>query len=332
MKINRKELLQKLEQVKSGLTNKEVIEQADSFVFHENRIYTYNDEISISVESPIDVNCSVKAKELLSILSKMKGDEIRITTSSSELIIKDGKARAGIKTESEISMPLDEVDIPEKWKKIPKNFMDGIKFCSISYSKDMSKPALTCLHINKEMMESCNGYSLTRFNLDSKLNKFLIPGDVCQHILKHNFDRIAVTKEWIHFKEKELIFSCRTFSTKYPKLDEFIKGKGSKVTLPNELPDILDKASVFSAKEFEQDNLVELSLSGKKLVIRSEGDKGWFEEKTIIKGKSDDYSFSINPNLLKQILKLEKCAVISDNKVLFKGKQFTHVISTIGSE
>jgi hypothetical protein len=71
--MKKTDLIKALEAVKPGLANKEMIEQSTSFAFMEDRVVTYNDEISISHPlKGIPIVGAIKADELYAFLSKVK--------------------------------------------------------------------------------------------------------------------------------------------------------------------------------------------------------------------------------------------------------------------
>ena len=61
MKINREELLNQLESVLPGLSTREIIEQSSCFVFMNKEVITYNDEISCSHKSRLDIEGAIVA-------------------------------------------------------------------------------------------------------------------------------------------------------------------------------------------------------------------------------------------------------------------------------
>ena len=93
MKINKAELQNALEKVKPGLAGKELIEQSTSFSFVNNRVVTYNDEISISHPvKGLEIKGAVKAQALYSFLGKVKKEEIDVEYEDNQIIIKTGRS------------------------------------------------------------------------------------------------------------------------------------------------------------------------------------------------------------------------------------------------
>ena len=149
--MNKTDLQNALEIVKPGLANKEMIEQSTSFAFIDGRVVTYNDEISLShpVEG-LEIEGAIQAEQLYKLLSKIKQDEIEVTTENAEIIFQAGKMKAGLTLQQEIKLPLDEISKPGKWKTLPDDFVKYIRMAMQVCSQDMSRPVLTCVHVNED--------------------------------------------------------------------------------------------------------------------------------------------------------------------------------------
>jgi len=72
MKVNREAFLQCLETVQPGLSTREVVEQASSFIFKEGEVFSFNDELFCRNKSTLNSSFqgAVKADKLLNLLRK----------------------------------------------------------------------------------------------------------------------------------------------------------------------------------------------------------------------------------------------------------------------
>lgn len=331
MKINKSNLQKALEIVKPGLASKELIEQATSFAFINGCVITYNDEISIS--HPVDgleLEGAIQAEKLYSILTKLKTDEIEVTINDKEIILQSGKSKIGLTLQSEIKLPLDE-DVSEvgKFKKLPANFLKYLKFAVGGSSKEQSQPILTCVNVTQEgEIISSDGFRVTICSLDSEMpvQSFLLPVRSVIDVIKLQPTRIAEGTGWIHFKTDEgTVISCRIFEDEYPDVSTHVQCKGSKLTFPSVVSEMIDRASVFAKRDFTIDELISVSIADKKLKISSDADCGWFEEETNIKYSDTPISFQIMPYLLKGILSEQSECTISSNKMKFEGEGWIYV-------
>lgn len=329
MKIETAKFLKALEIVKPGLANKELIEQSTSFCFLDGKIITYNDEISISYAiDDLNFNGAVNAVELYAFINKIKVKEFSLELIENEIVLKAGRAKAGLTLHNKITLPIEEVGEIEKWKKLPKDFIEGIKTVVRTCSTNAADAILACVHVNKTTLESSDNYRITNYTLDKKVpvKSFLILGDTCKHLVQLNPIEISKGKGWVHFRtEESAVISCRIMEDSYVDTSDFLEMKGTDIIFPNTIINVLERAGVFSKKASANDEEIQLELSKKKLQIKSRSDSGWFEEATKIEYTGKTIQFSIAPFVLKDILTETNKGIINNNKLMFEGENWKYV-------
>ena len=336
MKILKAELIEKLEAVKPGLSNKEIIEFADSFSFNGEHLITYND--FICVKCPLDSGFigTIKADAFYKIVKQIKPDKegfIEITEENNELHLKAKKAISGVPINREGSISLEELgQTPKKWSTLPDNFAEGIRLASFCASKDASNAKLTCLHIDKNMVESSDGLRAFRFTLDSEINQeFLLPAFISPVITQHQIQKYNLTKNWIHFKTKgDIILSCRMYQEQTFPDTSFLFDKGKdKVIFPEGIKESLERAIIFLPQAIEE-QVTQIQITKKSIQVSSQSEAGWFKEKNICKNEKE-VSFEINPFFLKDILKNTQSATIIEKNgfelLIFQTKTWQYAIS-----
>jgi hypothetical protein len=330
MNISKLKLQEALEKVKPGLADKASIEQATSFCFLNGRVVTYNDSISLS--SPVEgleLTGAIEAEHLYKFLSKIKKDELELEIKGNELILTTGKAKAGLTLQSEITLPLDEeLSKKGKWKDLPENFIKYLSFAVPSCSKELSKPVLTCVHVQGSTIEASDGYRITKCTLKDEMpvNTFLLPSTSALEVVKLQPTKISEGKGWVHFKtEEDTILSCRIFEGEFPEIDAHLVVEGVRLELPNTIDEVLDRAMVFAKRDKVLSESVDISLSKRKLKISAKSDEGWFEESVNIKYENEDVKFSITPYLLKGILSETQECVLGKNKLKFQGENWEYI-------
>ena len=336
VKTNRMELLSTLNSVKPGLSNREVVEQSTSFVFQSGQVITYNDEIAIHAPLPegFDLEGATPAKELLSILSRFKGEEVEIDLAENEIKLKCGRSRAGVRLEVTISLPLDELKIPKKWNKLPVDFIEGLKACIPSAARDMTYPILTTLHITPDYVESSDNNRITRFELSAGeiKNEMLLPVEAAIALTKiSGLEKFAVNDGWAHFTDDSgMIMSCRVSEGDYPNLDQHLEidAVGS-IELPGTIHEMLDRAGVFLSSAIDQDNAVRIEVTDKGLMtVRGEGEFGWYEEACRVKWSGKEgIAFSVHPAHLAAILETSKTVQVAEGRIAFSDLKFKHVVA-----
>lgn len=328
MKLNKDELKSALEVVKPGLASKEIIEQSTSFAFMDGRVVTYNDEISIShpVEG-LSIEGAVKAEELYKLLSKLKKDEIEMELTESEVILSSGRMRAGLVLMKEIKLPLEELgDMDGKWKKLPENFVEGLKFAIGSCSSDMSQAILTCVHITNDFMEASDSFRISIYFVKLPVKDVLLPAPSAKHLLGFTPTHILEGTSWVHFKNAAgTILSCRIFEDKFPNTAHIVNVEGESIQFPRTLTEILDRAVVFSKRDHFTDETITVVLGEKRIVISGSSDYGWFEESANIKYTGRAIEFKITPDLLSGILNQSSDCVLSKDRIMFTGENWKYV-------
>jgi DNA polymerase III sliding clamp (beta) subunit (PCNA family) len=329
MKINRKELLEVLTKIKPALADeKSAIEQGRYFIFDKNIIYTFNDEIAITQNFKSDISGAIEAKKFYELLQKIKSDEIDITVKDDkEVIIKNGKTKAGIKFDPEINIfPLDTKDL--EFNRLPRKFIDGIKFSVFSASKDIAKFPLNCLSINGKSIVSCDNFRLTNYNLDREIKEsFLIDAVSAVHLTNHDIIKYCVTDEWLHFRDKDNItISCRQVNGDFPDVSHLLDVEGDIIEFPEGLSESIMRAKIM------QDEMISIEIYEGKLTCKAKGESGWIEESSDIDYKGEGISFDVSPDFLKEVLALTRTGIVSENSLLFEDENFKHVLALLVNE
>ena len=328
MQLDRKELLNQLDQVRPGLHEGGKTPQADCFLFKDGFVHTYNDEVLIRHPSLIDVTGAVKGEPLYQLLSKLNSDSLIFNETDGAFQFTTKKSHASLNADAEIQSPAFQIELPEKWKKLPEGFIEGVKFCIFSASRDMSRPALTCIHVEEDAIESCDNFRLTRYMLKGSVEKSLLfPAASAVLLSKYAVTSYGLTEGWTHFKAGDFTLSCRSFSEKYPDLDPLLKVDGVKVTLPKDLLGTLNRAGIFTSTEFRQDCILQVSFTPGKLTVKSQNANGWYREQVAMKYSGEPLSFNVNPEFLKEMLPLLDHVMIGAKSLLMEGENFVHLVT-----
>jgi len=334
MRINREEFLKQLESVMPGLSPKEIIEQSSCFVFMDGMVHTYNDEISCSQSSLLKVEGAVPAIPFISILRKLEEDEldIRANEENSQLLVKGKHRRAGIRIDSKVLLPIEEVDKPKKWKPLPADFADAVAITQPCAGSNEAQFNMTCIHLTPDWIEACNNHQVTRYRIKMDISKStLIRKESLKHVLSLDMTEFSETKHWIHFRNPTgLVLSCRYFLEEYPSDDitEVLKVKGSKLVLPKGLREAIEKAEVFSSENVEA-NDVSVRIQSGKLRIKGQGVSGWFSESKKLEYDGKDLEFTIPSKLLSELVRQYNKCEVSENRLKVKGEKFIYV-TTLG--
>ncbi len=325
--MKRQELIDVLEKVGPGLASKEMIEQSTSFVFKEGRVITYNDEISVSHPLDIGIEGAVEAESLYKLLKKMRNKSIEFERKGNEIRILGKRSKIGLYVK-EIKLPIEEIRPEGKWKKLPDSFCDSIRFCLFSCLRGTTLPTLNCVHVCSDgRVESSDKIRITRFTGEKIPTKsFLIPLKNATELIKYDIKKVIDAKGWIHFKtDAGTIFSCRIYREDYPDVEKHLQVEGHEFTWKSNVASILEKAAVFSKRDHFLDESVTVLVEDGKMIIRGEGESGWYEEQISTKLK-DNISFKINPSFLVEIIGKTKKCIAGEKTLRFEGDGWEHVV------
>jgi len=339
MKINKKELLKKLEDTKPGLANKDIIEFTNAFSFTGKYITTFNDEISVFCPLKSDIKGTVIAKEFFTIVNKIAPDKdgnlvIEKSEECDELIITGKRVQAGILFDPEGALPLDEIKAEGTWNKLPDDFIKALQLCSFCVSNDQSILILNCIQIIDNCVISTNKFRAFKYKLNEKMTEnFLLPANYVSPLSNYQIKEYNITTDWIHFKTKDdVIISARIYpDDEYPDINFLFDPEGNEIiTFPEITLSALEKSVIFCDNVTQSESEIEVDVQKKKIVIKSQDKNiGWITEKIIHKNNTQ-VNFTINAFFLQDILnttKKGKFGKVGENNVLsFIGKNWNHVI------
>lgn len=334
MNINRERFLNNLEVVKAGLSPREFIEQSSCFCFEDGWVMTFNDEVACRKRikdldgEPITIQGAVPANALLSMLAMLPEPELQLSEPDDKRLQFKGKGRAFyLIKEAEIHLPIDRVDRPEEedWQKLNPAFIEAVGRVQDCVSKDESRFMLTCVHITPKFVEACDNLQMMRYAVKTGIKEdLLVRGTSILPITELQMTKFALTKSWIHFRNKTgLVFSCRRYSEDYPPLDEILDCKGHEVKIPNTLAEASDRAAVL-ALDKTGEPVIKVRLSNGMVRVIGEGPIGGYKEVRKIDYEGPSVEFYIAPRLLRYIAEKYKEAVINPKRLKAIGESWQY--------
>lgn len=329
VKTNREELLRTLESVAAGLATREVVEQSSCFVFQDDRVVTFNDELYAAAPCESGgITAAVSARQLLNVLRKLKEDVVDVSLAENgELVVAARGRRSGIRAEADIALPFDKIPEPDEWNKLDPDFGDAVQVVQACASKDDSSWVLTCVHIHPEYLEACDNFQMARFPIKTGITEqCLVRGVAIRHFVGLGMTEIGVSDAWLHARNPAgLTIACRRWvDEEYEDMAELLDVQGASATLPGGLAEAVNVAEVFSVDNVEDNNVL-IELKNGKLRLRGEGPAGWYEERKAVKYSGEPLSFLIAPRLLQSIVKQTNDCTIVPGRLRFDAGKFTYV-------
>lgn len=275
MNIDKSKMLEVLKQCLPGIERGSIlIEGSDAFLFANNRIYSFNKTVAVSV--PIDMENwigAVKAMDFFKLISKLNAPVISCEIDDSKLKLVAGRTKASIKLiESRVLEHIDSLELEsQEFVELPETFYEALRLCKISGNGTPYRG----IFISGKDIVSTDQSRINHYELESELPTVWIDDPSINELMKlAKASSMAVSAGWAHFKlENGAIFSTRIKDpSQYPKdiLVEKIQAiqchcELSALELPRKLPEALERVSVlaFDSKD--------ASSSPIKMVVNSEG-------------------------------------------------------------
>ncbi len=289
MILSKKDLLEKLKKAMPGIEAGNVVLQgADSFIFDNGYIYSYNDSIAVVIpfKGSEEMKGAVKAKELYQTISKMPQDEITLAVNEKSWMIKCGKAKAEFTLQSfDYKSRLDGIAPDGEWIDLDDSFITALGVCKMA----VNKTSLAGIYFNNDVVLSTDGFQINQFRFDKlKFPKFWISDNSATELLKFStFKKIQVNGNWVHFGfEDGTIFSVKTLMVdKFPETKILTVMGANKenentfhATFPKALFPAIDRAVEFGI-EIEGHNSVRLIIDPKYIEVSAERSSGKYNEK-----------------------------------------------------
>ncbi len=224
-------------------------------------------------------------------------------------------------------MPIDQVDEPGEWRKLPDDFADAVGMVHNCASQDQSAFALTCVHVHPKWVEAFDGFQTCRWKIDAGIEEpYLVRSSSIKHVTQLGMAEVSETKNWLHFRNGSgLVLSVRRYVEEYPQdIGLFLKGdKGTPVQLPKGLAEEADRAAVFSSENADS-NYVTVEMRDGKVRIKGVGITGRYEAGKKLNWSGGDMQFLIAPALLAEIVKRHSECHMTASRLMVSGKNWRY--------
>lgn len=328
-KVNRAELLQVLGRVMPGISKRGTISQSNCFIFREGWLSTFNDEICCRTQSglPAELEVAVLAEKMVKWLELVPDDEVEITVESGQFKMRAGRKKCAIRAEVEIVLPIDEVDTPESWRLLPDDFFRGIEQVMGTAAGASGEFMERCVHIHPDYVEACDRKQATRYELTSGVTQsFLVQAATIAHTINLGLTKIGETNDWVHFRNKTLIFSCRRHIENYPTegIKRMLAFRGEPCVLPKGAELAAKLGQVFTAEDKENDR-VDVQLRDGHMIIRGDGNHGWASDDIDMTYQGEPVAFRLSPLQLIQLVRNANSCEIGPGKLRIVGDKWSYI-------
>lgn len=336
MRVQRSTFIAQLEQVKHGLSPKDIVDQSSCFAFRDGKVFTFNDELACWGPSefvPEGGGIAVPAAPLLALLPKLPDEELDFQATAEGLKIRGKNKRVTLRTESEIRLPIDTVEIAAEsaYFEVPAGFVEGLSLVEGCAGTDDARFQFTCIHLTGKWVEACDNVQMARYRVKLPgLGKdtFLIRKEAVKSVLTLDVAHAAVSGNWMFFRDgRDVVVACRRYKEEYPDLSSVIDaGGGEPADLPKGLGDAAANAAIFSADNVEDDHIL-VKLQDGIASITGEGAAGAYNERRRVTYAGPPVSFRIAPKLLAKITTEHPACRVSDKTLRVQVGRLTYVVA-----
>lgn len=304
-RVNRIDLLQAMEAVEPGLSQRPTLEQSDCIIARNGYFFTLQNEIFCKSKSPLDkgIQFAINGQKILAAIRGIPDLEIDVNVDK-EFQVKGKKFGAAVQVAEQIMLPIDQVEKPEHWNDLPADFSDALKLTVECSEKGETLTPVTCLHIHPKWIEATDRFTFARYNMLTGVSEpCLVHSLAARAIQSRHPTRICSTKEWLHFRNDSGIrLSVRRHISEYPEMSHYTKQRGKPFSFPKVAADAIKFLELFS-KQNTDDNEIEVKLEENRVRIDGYGvaSRANYHSKARYSGKP--LGFRIRPATLQNLIK-----------------------------
>lgn len=320
MEVNRHQLLDCLQFASKGLSKKGTVPQSDCFVFTEDRILTFNDEISCSTENPLGKSClgAVPAASLLGLLRLLPGEQVVIQQEDQIIRVRPAGSRRSSKLtyEKDLRLPVAEIEAANDWSAFPAESFAAIDLAASVCSKTRDEIFLSSVHFSSSYIEATDGSQAVRWNVPlGPIDDVLLIRDAAEAVSDFRPTEVACCPAWAHFRRDGRVLSCRRYAATYPDLSSLFAGEGVSFCFGEEdMESVVARLQIFEESE---DSEAEVLLQDGKFQIRMQGRLGQHAEEVETGYQGEAIRFRIRAERLLMLSRFVGSPIqVCDSKLL----------------
>lgn len=327
MVVKTSELKKAIDKIKPAIKQNDISEFGQYVYITGGHMMSYNGSICVLTKVDLDLNIALPAVEFVQLIDRTSSKEIEFNIDES-IDIKGGRVKANFAINDDILNRVKKlnISIPEEFKKLPSDFLSGVKLVRYSVGRDKTQNHLTYLKVKDNILASTDNFRVSQYSMNGEMESMKLPQEILEHLLKYSFDSYAVVGNIVYFKDDETYFMSRLGEVDFVKYEHLFDVEGEKFVFPEKVMDMVSIASITTEGITDIDKVVNIDISNKTIKISSKNEIGSVEVDENI--ESDiNASMVVNSQFMEDILDITKEATISNNLILFKTEKFKQIIA-----
>lgn len=300
---------------------------------------TYNDEVSVYLPYDFGFTAFIHFPSFYSALKKIKDTEYTLIQENDTILLSTAKARIAFQNQmqnnlhSRFFVPYQQAQ-EGTFLPLPEDFSDILKVAGMSVSKDKINYMLTCVFIEGEDIFGADYSSAFWGKSSIPLEKMAILERHVKVICNMNPVEYMVTKSFYHFRNKDgVIVSVRKIQGDYMDYRPFFDREGDELSFDQE--EMLSAIDLGALMIDDPAKTAGVQAPRVKVLVT----KGnFFFSGISAKGKSkakcpvfvnengkqkkiqEEFSFSIQPSILKECVKKSDTLTLSKDKKILQAR------------
>jgi len=351
MKINRLEFVGALKKVMPGIEGKEtLLEGADSFMFDNEWIKTFNDSISVSYPFKTGMNCLIKAQEFFKLLTKIESSEVEMEIEEDKLVLNAGNTNVKmvLMDSSNLVSLVDNLSLENcQWIDLPIKFIDAVKTCIMFSTTNQTYASLCGISIGKDGIVSSDNFRAGWYHIELDVSEdFVLMTEAAKDLINiKDINQYSLGNAWIHFHSEEgLLFSVRKITIDFPResIKDFLDFSDvinqKKYSFPDKMIKSVERAAILASVNPDGNEYVQIQLDKKNnLVIKGSKHFGEIEDKISPDNKWEfpkDFVLKMNPKYFGDLLSVDNKFYIGKEQqyILMRNGNFDSIISLINTD
>lgn len=262
--IEKSKVIEAMKKVMPGVEKGgSVIQGADSFLFTNGYIHTYNGNVAVSVPCDMQgLEFAVKAVDFYNLVNKLTELSISIEAVGNKVQVKAGKTKASLLMldGTEIKRYVDSLNINGiETKDVPQDFADAARICAIKTGASSKGIA-----VQGSRIYSTDSIRVSYQELSADMDTFWVDDDILADALKLGEPKFyAVVSPWLHLCfENGVTFSAMMKDYSVYPYDALNRHIGNIATaevlvsgrLPNAIAEAVNRVGVLAGVTAESEN------------------------------------------------------------------------------